>query len=69
MSKERVYAIYKGDEFVTLGTKKECAEYLGVNPSTISFMATPTHRNRNTGGQRMEAILLEDEEDHDENYH
>ena len=42
-----IYALYHGDEFLTLGTKKELAEYLGVKVRTISFYATPTYQKRN----------------------
>ena len=37
----KVYAIYKGDEFIELGTKKELSKKLKVSESTISFLASP----------------------------
>ena len=40
------YAIYKGDKFLFVGTKKECAEFLKVKEDTISFYTTPTHKSR-----------------------
>lgn len=46
MKKEKWYAIYKGDTFIVQGTKKECAEYLGVKETTIKFMTTPTYKKR-----------------------
>ena len=30
MCKRKIYAIYKGDEFLCEGTARECAEFLGV---------------------------------------
>lgn len=39
----KTYALYKGDEFLFVGTKKECAEFLGVTERTISYFLTP-HR-------------------------
>lgn len=29
------YALYKGDELLAMGTKREIAEQLGVSPSTV----------------------------------
>lgn len=40
------YALYHGDEFVAIGTKKELAELEGVSMNTISFYATPCHLKR-----------------------
>ena len=47
MRKEILYALYKGDEFITIGTKKQLAEYLGVAVRTIGFYSTPTYQKRN----------------------
>lgn len=44
--KKIIYAIYKGDEYITDGTKDECAEVLGVTPDTITFYASPTYKQR-----------------------
>ena len=46
MSKEKIYALYKGDSFIAMGTKKELADYLGVTIRTISFYSTPTYQKR-----------------------
>lgn len=40
------YAIYKGDEFLIIGTRQECADRLGVKPDTISYYCTPTYRKK-----------------------
>ena len=65
MKKEKVYAIYKGDEFIDLGTRKELAERLGVKVSTIDYLLTPAYRrkfkkSKNGGENRMIAIRLEE---------
>jgi hypothetical protein len=39
-------AVYKGDTFLTLGTVKECADYLGMKEETLKFYLTPTYRKR-----------------------
>lgn len=43
MKKIIQYAIYKGDDFLFMGTKKECAEYFNVKENTILHWATPTY--------------------------
>ena len=42
MKAKRDYAVYRGDEFVTVGTQAEVARELGVKPDTIYFWSTPT---------------------------
>lgn len=66
MKKEIIYAIYKGDDFVYMGTKKECAKYLNVEPYTVYFYTTPTYRSRfkdNEDSQRIVVLKVEDIED------
>jgi hypothetical protein len=65
MKKENIYAIYKGDEFIFMGTKKECAEHLGVKPEAIKFYSTPTYRKRSKSldNNRTVVIKVEDIED------
>lgn len=41
----KVYAVYKGDEMLCMGTKEECAEKMGVTAEYISWMTTPTGKN------------------------
>lgn len=37
MNREKNYALYRGEKFLGIGTKKELAELLGVKVETISF--------------------------------
>lgn len=41
-----VYALYKGDNFIDIGTREYLANLLGVTPKTISFYASPTQAKR-----------------------
>ncbi len=65
MKKEIIYAIYKGGEFIFMGTKKECAEHLGVKPRTIYFYTTREYQNRakKEDHNRTIVIKVEDIED------
>ena len=45
MSK-RIYALYKGDNFIDIGTLEYLANLLGVKRKTIYFYSTPTYLKR-----------------------
>lgn len=40
------YALYKGDEFLAMGTIKEIANQMNVKPKTIAFYKTNTYKKR-----------------------
>lgn len=46
MNREKNYALYRGEKFLGIGTKKELAELLGVKVETVSFYATPSYKKR-----------------------
>lgn len=52
------YALYKGEELIAMGTKKEIAEQLGVSASTIGFYGTPVYARRTNDkkGRRLYEI-------------
>lgn len=41
----KIYALYKGDKFLTLGTKQELADYLRVSKRTIDHYASSYYKN------------------------
>lgn len=43
------YALYRGDEFLKIGTLEELANYLKVERRTILFYASPTYLKRHNG--------------------
>lgn len=48
------YALYKGEELIAMGTKKEIAEQLGISPSTVGYYSTPVYARRTTErGRRL----------------
>lgn len=49
------FALYKGEELIAMGTKKEIAKQLGVSASTIGYYGTPVYARRtsDTKGRRL----------------
>ena len=59
------YAVYKGDEFICLGTARECAENLGMKIPSFRILATPSYKKRfakKFKPNALEVIVLEDDE-------
>ena len=61
MCKKKIYAIYKGDEFLCEGTSKECAEFLNVKQKTVFWWKSPVNHKRSKGNRKV-AIVIEEEE-------
>lgn len=40
------YAVYKGEEFLDIGTAKELAEKFNVKEDTIYYWASPANKKR-----------------------
>ena len=57
-----LYAIYRGDEFIDLGTVAELAARLCVKPETIRHLATPTHFKRTNYDVALRAYRIEQDE-------
>jgi len=59
-TRQRTYALYKGDELLDVGTKRELAERRGVKPETISFYATSEYQRRGKHhGNRLMAVMVD----------
>ena len=54
------YALYKGEDPLCTGTKKDLADYLGVSIETISFYASPTYKKRNPKGNNYLVFRIEE---------
>lgn len=65
MSREKDYALYKGDELIAIGTKKEIAEATGLKISSVAFYGTPSYR-KNLKDDEDGLILIRIEDDEDE---
>ena len=53
----KVYAMYKGEECLGIGTIKELAEMLNVNIKTIKFYLTPTYKKRCKKGKKRRELI------------
>lgn len=66
MKKENIYAVYKGDEFIDLGTKKELAKKLNIKLSSMKFLITPTYRKRIKNKNDSLIVIKIDDDDENE---
>ena len=56
----KVYAMYKGEECLGIGTLRELAKELNVKYDTMYFYTTPTYKKRcKKGKNRRELIRIE----------
>ncbi|MFL2069093.1 hypothetical protein ACEN3L_02125 [Leuconostoc mesenteroides] len=64
---ERIWALYKGDEFIAEGTPREIARKTGKKFDHLIFMTRPSYVNRFVSDKkyktkgRLEVVELEDE--------
>lgn len=54
----KLYALYRGDAFVDVGTAAELGLRHGITQKSAKFMATPSHHNRTNYGA-LRAYLIE----------
>lgn len=59
-SKQR-YALYRGEEFVDVGTADELAERHGIKPESVRFMSTPSFHKHGTD-EKLMAYKIEEGE-------
>lgn len=52
------YALYKGEELIAMGTKREIAEQLGVSASTIGYYGTPVYARRTSESKGRRLVEL-----------
>ena len=51
----REYALYKGNELLAMGTKREIAEQLGISVHAVTSYGTPSYAKRTSekDGRRL----------------
>lgn len=52
------YALYKGDELLAMGTKREIAEKLGVSVNSVSHYGTPVYARRTSDSKGRRLVEL-----------
>lgn len=60
MTKPKEWALYKGEDLLSMGTVKEIAKDMNVDERTIRFYKTPTYLRRDKGNRRV-LVSLEEE--------
>ena len=60
---KKEYALYKGDEFISIGTIRELAELLGRPEDTVRFYHTPAYQKRNFKNGYILINIEDDEEE------
>lgn len=59
----KTYALYRGDEFLAVGTVRELAKMHGVREKTIRFFASRSHKERTSYEKAIWAYEVEEDED------
>lgn len=62
ISNKTVYALYRGDTFIDVGTDEEIASNLGISSGAIRGYATEKHRKR-TSEKAYRAVKIGKEND------
>ena len=56
----KIYALYKGDEYITDGTLRELSKKTGKKEATLKFMTTPAYEGR-IGEKALRLVCLGEE--------
>lgn len=59
---ERIWALYKGDEFIALGTIAELAEQTGKRFDSLMWMTNDSYKKRPDKGNKTQLYEVEDDE-------
>ncbi len=57
------YALYKGDEFIMLGTAEELAKYENVKKETIIIMCSPSYRKKLKDKDNAKIVIKIEDDD------
>lgn len=57
---EACYALYRGDQFIDIGTAKELAEKRGISVKSLRYKATPTYHKRTSYTDAVRAYKIQD---------
>lgn len=51
------YALYKGDDFIMVGTLEQIAEHLNIKRSSASFYNSPAYKRRIEGKSNRVVVI------------
>lgn len=60
------YAVYKGEELICIGTRRELAKKFNVTVDTVQFWSTPANKRRlasRRGGKSQGKLAIKIEDD------
>lgn len=63
MTKPGTYAIYRGDQFLCIGTRIECAEALGITYNNLASIISKGAHGKISYEKSLIAVKLEGEEE------
>lgn len=55
--KKQEYALYKGDEFIDLGTIEEIAKRLKVAPRTVRYFSTSAYKRKGKDDTNRKVLI------------
>jgi len=55
---EKEYAVYRGDEFLMMGTTDECVDYLGLTKTSFHYYHSPSYIRRLEEREVTKAIVV-----------
>lgn len=58
---DRIYALYKGDDFICDGTITEIARKTGKTRNSLYWMTSPAYKKRIYRGNKLQMIELDDD--------
>lgn len=63
MSREKIYACYRGDTWLCDGTLREIHEQTGISMSTLNWSRYPSAKKRASGHDHIIVINIDDVEE------
>ena len=60
-ARSALFALYKGDELLDVGTVREIAGRRGVKPGTIHYYAHPAYQRKGGGNNRLLLVRIDKE--------
>lgn len=63
MAREKIYALYRGDRYITDGTLKETQDKTGISLATLNWSRYPSAKKRASNREHIIVINIDDVEE------